>query len=120
MHDENNPEHAYKDSLRLLHLAQSMAIKGGLPAATIFVEQAYDFWSPHLAADKEWGNYLLFTLAYFEKDLNRMESLCEKTGYNIEVAERLLSGVKAHGDFDYGRDYPATALKSSYFLLPLT
>lgn len=57
---------------------------------------------------EDWQTYIKGTISYFKKNLPELEKFHMQVvdPKNKSVLERLLLGLKARGNIDYGKDYP--------------
>ena len=90
-------------SLDLFHQGQDAALNGDLETALDKINQSLE-----IAKDdnnSEWTSYLEATIAYLNGDLDKLKSLVDKAGNNIEVLSRLVKGLELRGIPNYKEDY---------------
>ncbi|MEX1026966.1 MAG: hypothetical protein WD049_03010 [Candidatus Paceibacterota bacterium] len=92
-------------SLTYFHLAQQKGFKGDIPVDELnkSIEAARQADLP-----EEEMRYKQATLAYFSRDLEKLEEIYEATSTEdpfVGFITNLYKGLKERGDIDYGEDY---------------
>ncbi len=95
-------------SFTYFHVGQIESMSGSVKAITFFE-------SALLMAEKvdweeyeiHWKYYVEATVAYFKKDINKLEEIFLKMeeGRNKEIVGNFIKGLKLRGDINYQEDY---------------
>lgn len=92
-----------KQSLNLFHEGQDAALDGDIETALNKINQSLEIAKDD--NDSEWTSYLEATIVYLNGDLDKLKSLVDKAGNNIEVLSRLAKGLELRGIPNYKEDY---------------
>ncbi len=100
-----NPEYHNLLSLSYFHVAQQQFFKGGVESVRENLDLALA--EAKKVGFKDWEVYVEATIAYADKDAQRLEDLHGelKDGPNKAIVKNMLDGLTNFGDVNYERDY---------------